>query len=143
MKINMDFADIEVAVDNLEGAADAIRAGCMKGIANGLELVLGDATGLVPVDTGRLWGSLESRAEPTANGATGSVSANTEYALFVEMGTGAAGAASGGNDKAPGATYTMDHPGMEAQPFLYPAYKANQDNIVSCVDDAIGEALGR
>lgn len=144
MKINMDFADIDVAVDNLEEAADAIRDGCVKGINDGLRKVIDDALPKINNVTGQLKNSFELRAaKATASGAEGSVHADGGHALFVEMGTGARGAASGGDDKAPGGAYTIEWPGMAARPFLYPAYKANQGKIVSCVADAIGEALGR
>lgn len=135
----MSIAGVDLAVANMAAAAGALRAGCIRGVAEGLSLVLSDATELVPVDTGQLRTSLYTRTEPTAGGAAGAVGAGAEYAVYVEMGTGAHGAASGG--KAPGATYTMDHPGQEAQPFLYPAYKANQADIVAAVEDAIREAL--
>lgn len=145
MKIDIKVQGAEAAAGLMRGAADGISGTCAEGLMDGLTTMMDDAMGLVPVDTGRLRISLEAKAEPTGQGASGRLSANTDYALFVEMGTGATGAASNGDGmKAPttGAEYVPDHPGMAAQPYLYPAYQANRDTLTECVANAILRRLG-
>lgn len=69
----------------------------------------GDAKSLCPVDKGILRASITYEVD----GTTATIGTNTEYAPYVELGTSK----------------------MSAQPYLYPAYKANkkdiQDNIQS------------
>ena len=82
-----------------------------EGIAESCKVVEADARGLCPVDTGELQKSITSEV----SGTTGTVGTNKEYAMYVEFGT-----------------YKM-----EAQPYLVPALKSNEETIVEIIKGKI------
>lgn len=143
---------IKVDVEGLEGIEDALEklttetilSAAAEGMAEGMQSVVGTAKDLVPVDTGELRDSIKAEpVEISDGGVTGLVKANTDHAVFVEMGTGARGAANApeGAIEA-GATYTTGHPGMEAQPYMYPAMKRGEPVVHEAIAAAIKKAVG-
>lgn len=82
-----------------------------EGVAESCKVVEADAKAMCPVDTGELRKSITSEV----SGTTGVVGTNKEYAMYVEFGT-----------------YKMD-----AQPYLVPALKANEETIVQIIKDKI------
>ena len=141
MKLVVNISGGESIADALEKVPEAIRAGALSGLQTGLEMIEHDAKVLCPVDTGELRGSINTRVEATETGAQGTVGSACEHAVYVEMGTGALGQATGQGRKARGAMYTLTHPGMAAQPYLYPAFRGNEDDVMAAVKAAIMEAL--
>ena len=80
-------------------------------IGQGAQTVCESAKSLCPVDTGRLQSSIN--VQPGGN--TAVISADTEYAVFVEFGTSK----------------------MAAQPYLVPALLSNTQAILSAIAEAI------
>lgn len=93
---------------------------------------------LCPVDTGNLRNRIHMSVKEDGETIIGRVSNDTEYAMFVEFGTGVRGEASD-YPKANqlGLSYRPDWKGQKAQPFMYPALKQNEDFIKALIKDAV------
>ena len=108
MQIQIDGID---AVNNmLQQKIDAKIAKVGNAIAEGCELVVGDAKGLAPYKTGNLHDSIHSQSD----GLTGVAGTNVEYSIYQEYGT-----------------YKM-----KAHPFLFPALQANKAKIYELIKEA-------
>lgn len=120
------------------------------GIHQSIKVVQGDAKMLCPVapDGGLLRNSIDETMQVTSDKVTGKVSTNVEYAPYVEFGTGQRGEESPSPPKADiDLNYRQDWTGMDAQPFLYPALKQNEDivlkRVASVVRKKIREVAGK
>lgn len=93
---------------------------------------------LCPVDTGNLRNRIHMSVKEDGGTVIGRVSNDTEYAMFVEFGTGVRGESSGypRADKL-GLSYRPDWKGQVAQPFMYPALKQNEDFIKAIIGEAV------
>lgn len=91
-----------------------------------------------PVDTGRLRDSISSTVEQLGKTIRGSVGPNTDYAAYVEFGTGRRGQASPGAGAGP---YRSDWPGMAAQPYMRPALDESVGPIMELFRSQIGAAF--
>ena len=121
-------------------------------------IVHGQAKALAPVDTGNLTGSIHMKVEQQQNFIAGRVFTNTEYAPFVEFGTGIKG-----NGTYPykikglklsyrdtpwvyspddGETFYRTK-GQVAQPFMYPALNMNKDYIKKLFRDGIKKEISK
>lgn len=103
-----------------------------KGVEKATKTVQTAAKLLCTVDTGYLRESIQTAfAWLPSNEYAGTVGTITEYAPYVEFGTGQMGAASPSPPKAPfSLKYKEDWKGQFAQPFLYPALVDNHARIV-------------
>lgn len=90
----------------------------MKG---GAKKIQKNAKYLAPVDTGKLRNSIKTKSQITQEGVEAQVYTNTEYAPYVEFGTGQRGSESN-IDRPAGVSYKADWKGQSAQPFMTPAY---------------------
>jgi HK97 gp10 family phage protein len=142
--------EYDITVDGLDDVAEALGAtleqvlpAAAKGVGRAAEVTRDTAQDFCPVDTGELWNSI-SATPPKIEGDTveASVIAGAEHAVYVEMGTGIRGAGSNLPEGLPAATYRPDWPGQVAQPYMYPAYKANEDKVKDLVADEIRKAVG-
>lgn len=121
------------AIKNMEQAISAaLEASAL--------VVEGTAKNLAPVDTGNLRNSITHEVE----GKKARVGTNSEYALAVEFGT-SPHKISVKNKKilSDGKVFfgkTVQHPGTEAQPFLFPALERNKGNIRKIFKDAVKKA---
>lgn len=106
MKIDVTYNG---ALSDIAAAEEKIS----EAIAYGAELVRADAERVCPVDTGALRDSIAV----AVNGMTAEISANTDYASYVEFGT--------------------SH--MAAQPYLVPSLLGNENEILSAVAAAVTE----
>lgn len=107
---------VEISLnENIYRLAEKIEKGLENGILRGGQIVCETARELCPVDTGTLKNSI------TVNGDTkiATVSANTDYAEYVEFGT----------------SKTVP------QPFLVPALTLNSGAVISAVSEAIREEI--
>ena len=109
------------------------------------EVVRAAAVYLVQVKTGELRGSIHTAVKHERNGTQGVVYTNKEYAPYVEFGTGPVGQVNhGGISPHVRVSYRQDPwvyydkrnerfvytKGQPAQPYMYPALKNNEKNIV-------------
>ena len=103
---------INVNAKGIDDLKNKLKNNLPNGIAKAGEAVVKQAQAICPVDTGALRESIHSEAE----GLTAIVSANTHYALYVEMGT-----------------YKMP-----AQPYLVPGLENSEADIEACIKEALG-----
>lgn len=96
----------------LSAIAEKISANLSDVIEAGANAVREEAKAICPVDTG----ALQSSIAVSVNGNTAQISANTDYAAFVEFGTSK----------------------MMPQPYLVPSLLANTGNVLEAMADAIG-----
>ena len=103
---------IDITYDGALGSlADGIEERVGAAIAAGAETVKEHAQSICPVDTGALRDSIAV----SQNGTSAQISANTDYAAYVEFGTSK----------------------MAAQPYLVPALLGNENAIISAIAAAI------
>lgn len=126
--------------DKTDEAVKAILKAAKLGIEESCRLVESAVVALAPVDTGYLADSYNHVVEVTSGGIEGVVGTNTEYAIFVEKGTGEF--ATNGKGRKGGWVYPMigktDEKGRQAfrftygqkpQPHLEPGFLNNENNI--------------
>ncbi|MTP01202.1 hypothetical protein GMB41_07435 [Turicibacter sanguinis] len=127
-------------------------------MARQAKFVQGTAKDLCPVDLGQLRNSIRTTPRKSKYKVTALVHTNTEYAAYVEFGTGKVGETTPVANKYPGPlSYKQTKwraripdvgwryvAGQSAQPFLYPALKNNEskvrDNIANDLKQVIREA---
>ena len=109
-------------------------------------MVQAQAKLLVPVDTGNLRNNINTSVKWEGNKCIGVISANTEYAPYVEYGTGIY--SSFGTGRQTPWVYTPDggntfywSEGQKAQPFMYPAWMNTKDKIFNDLSDLVGRLL--
>lgn len=93
------------SIPALIASADAAR---VRAVTAGNAKMVTYSRSIVPVDTGRLKSSVKSKIVNSSNTTTGTVSYNTEYAIYVEMGTS----------------------NMRSQPYLYPAWIEGRNTMI-------------
>lgn len=96
------------------------------------------AQGYCPVDTGALRESITTELVETGKTIVGTVGPHTDYANFVEYGTGIRGAASDGAGSGP---YSETWPGMPAQPYMRPAFDETKPGIVDLFASNIAASI--
>ena len=128
--------------DNSAQAIRALQDAVYKGITKAVELVDGQAKLNTPVDTGKLRQSIDNIVEGARSSTiTGYVGTNSEYAIFVEKGTGDF-STNGAGRNSPW-TYQMANgqwvttTGQKAQPYLEPAFKDNAKGIEKAIEDEL------
>lgn len=108
---------------------DTVDKTLMHGLILGGKQIQATAKELCPVDTGQLRNSIE--VTEISNGVD--IGTNVEYAPYVEYGTGERGDSS--------VAHRQDWNGMSPQPFLYPAFEANKENVKVIVENTLQEAI--
>ena len=76
---------------NLFGLGGNVKESARKGLERGAKKIQKNAKLLAPVDTGQLRNSIKTKSQITQDGAEAQVFTNTEYAPYVEFGTGQRG----------------------------------------------------
>lgn len=168
MKIDIGVDGAETVIQKLTSFSDDLMPNAAAGLKAGLETVAKDAKRLCPKDTGELRNSIRAEVSELYSSAVGKVSTNKEYAVYVEMGTGPVGKASGGNGSGKAVSYRTGGwfvplkrgavmikdteveraskgfwtYGQPARPYLYPAFKANKAKVVAAIRKAIKGGLG-
>lgn len=145
-------AIVKFTPGNTAGLLARVTTGLRAGMTDAVVIVADEARALCPVDTGALRDSITGeiltgvaaaqRGGPLSSSlfsVVGEVSANTDYASYVEYGTGARGAASPGAGPFP---YKASWPGMPAQPYMRPALDTTADDVLAALTDGVKEALG-
>lgn len=99
---------------------------------------------LAPVDKGILAGSIHQEVKKTEESIQGRVFTNTQYAPYVEFGTGVAGNGSYPYEiEGLELTYHESWNGMVAQPYMYPALKNNEKYIKQLFKNAVKDNLAK
>lgn len=151
------MSGVDKIIANLEHLGGDIGDAMEKVVLREAKRIQADAKRLAPVETGRLRGSITAGVERDADGdIVGTVGTNADYAAYVEFGTGPVGEASP-KVLPPGASpaYRKDGwtykdvktgefrhtKGQPAQPFLYPAFKANEASVKENIAKAVRDSL--
>lgn len=109
MRVNITYTG------SLSDIAAGIEAAVAEAVAAGAETAADNARGVCPVDTGTLRDSIAV----TQSGTSAQISANTDYAAYVEFGTSK----------------------MAAQPYLVPSLLGNENAIISAIAASLGGAI--
>lgn len=104
------------------------------------ELVKGQAKELCPKKTGDLRKSIRKSTKRYKGKIVARVYTNSDHAAYVEFGTGMRGESSNTNSNVE-VTYKQDWSGIEAQPYLYPALKNKEDEIMKNIKENLKEAI--
>ncbi len=145
--MSQSFEELLSKIQNLGGS---IEEGIYKGIGHYVSKIQADAKRNCPVDTGHLRNSIHTNVKYEDTQIVGTVGTNLNYAIYVELGTGPIGSKSpkilptnitpkyktqGWYYKAKdGIRYTK---GQAAKPFLYPAFKANENKAKEYIKKGI------
>jgi len=132
-----EIEGMDELLEQLDGLKEQIMQGAAKALQVELANIQADAKrncGGFKNPTGELQRSIiVPSIEQNGDTIEGAVLATATHAVYVEMGTGQRGQDSD-NGKAPvGAMYTLEHKGMPARPYLYPAYKVRKDKIIEAI----------
>ncbi len=119
---------------------DKVDEALARGVNQAIGLVEGSAKRNCPVDTGHLRGSLHVTKQATPQDASAAVGTNVEYAPYVEFGTGVRGQSTNTNTKV-NVSYSADHAGQVAQPYLMPALRQNKDRIEKIINKNVIEGI--
>jgi len=127
-----------VGVDKLSRKLDTMaKADSIKStMGKAVGIVLADAKSNAPVDTGNLKGSIHGEVKQDDNDTIGRVFTATEYAPYVEFGTGVRGASSGHPAASKLGLKYGKRAGQVAQPYLHPALKRNESHIKKLFADS-------
>ncbi len=154
-------------LSGLDGLTERLTAAAAEGMRAGLLPMERTAKQLCPVDTGDLRNSIRAEVRVKGGGVEGKLSANSDHAVYVEMGTGDVGRASGGNGSGVqvsyrhggwfvplprGAVMVKDTIlkdasagfwtyGQPARPYLYPAYRQHREGLTKTIRAAMLKSL--
>ena len=142
MEFDIELEGLDAMAEAMGERLEDVLPAAMKGVAKAAQGVAKDARLLAPVDSGDLQKRVRARS-PEINGdaVEAKVVANTEYAVYVEYGTGVKGAGSSLPEGMPPATYRTDWTGQVAQPFMYPAMKQNESKTKATIANEIRKAV--
>lgn len=108
-------------ISKLAGLGGNIESAVEKGLGRSAKKIQKNAKVLAPVDTGALRNSIKTSTSKQNGIVNAKVYTNTEYAPYVEFGTGQRGMSSD-IDRPNGVSYNSEWKGQVAQPFMSPAY---------------------
>lgn len=126
-------------------AADLAGEPMRQAVREGTLLIQRSAKEEVPVDTGRLRGSITSRVVGEEKSITGITGTNVKYAADVEFGTGPHMPEMGSlaiwakrhDVELKAIAEAIGQHGTRAQPYMAPAAKANDSAIKKKIEDAV------
>ena len=143
------------------GNVDETKTALKGGLIDAAKSIQATAKDLCPVDTGQLQNSIEVRNLPDDGSVIGvEIAPHTEYAVYVEFGTGIRGEQSDiasksevnlnytlekkhkcKNKKINGTTYP--YMGRPPRPYMYPALKVHEKEIPVYVKSALQAAINK
>lgn len=139
----MDLFDLS---DWLSDCADDCKKEIEREVEKEAKIVQAQAKLLAPVDTGNLRNNINTSVKWEGNTCVGVISADTEYAIYVEYGTGIY--SSLGTGRQTPWVYTPDGgvhfywtQGQQPQPFMNPAYENTKDKIFRDLTEMVGRLL--
>ncbi|MEK4628107.1 HK97-gp10 family putative phage morphogenesis protein [Solibacillus sp. FSL R7-0682] len=139
----MTIRGLDSLIRKLDSLGGNSQKALKKGIQKATLQVQGDAKDLAPIgDSGFLRNSIQAKTEEKNDVITGKVSTDLFYGPYVEFGTGQRGEGSPSPPKSPlDVSYRQDWTGMEAQPYLYPALKQNEENVKMMVKEELKKEI--
>jgi HK97 gp10 family phage protein len=130
-------------VDSLTRRLDNIaEMDILPAVQKATQLVHGQAKSLAPADTGLLRESIHMSVKNKTNSIEGRVYTNTEYAAYVEFGTGESGNGSYPYEvEGLNLAYKDGWGGMAAQPYMYPALHQHKKTIETMLKQGVHSTL--
>ena len=92
------------------------------------------------INGGQLRASIHSNIKIRNDSVIGESAPNTEYEVYPEFGTGIRGMLSN-IERPEGVSYSVDWKGMDAQPYIYPAYLETRDKLLPNVKKELDKIL--
>jgi len=144
------IASVKFTRGNTAGLLAKVASGLYDGVATAAKLVEDEAIARCPVDTGALVSSIGTEVtrgiQNVSNGpladslfaVSARIAPHTDYAAYVEFGTGERGASSAGAGPGP---YASNWKGQVAQPYMRPALDNNRDAAEEAIKSAVRDAL--
>jgi len=144
--ITIDGSEFDAFADKLRAVAEELDDAVDAGVRKTALQVERSAKQETPVDTGTLRSSIQTARVDVGEHIVGT---NVEYAPDVEFGTRphvitpdeADALAFKGTGGEMVFTRRVEHPGTPAQPFLRPAVRDHQSDLVENINDAIADLL--
>ena len=133
--------DLFKLANDLEKLSKSAKQTIEKEVSKNSKLIQAQAKALAPVDTGNLRNNITTQTEWNGNTCVGKVSCDVEYAPYVEFGTGIYSTLGMGRQtpwvykSKDGFKYTQ---GQQPQPFLFPAYNAEINNVINNIFNMLG-----
>ncbi|MEA5016123.1 MAG: HK97-gp10 family putative phage morphogenesis protein [Candidatus Limiplasma sp.] len=106
MSISINVEGLDAVLEGLTAAVEGMIPSAAKGMEKGLAAVKSRAQRAAPHARGELEKSIAYEVVVQGDSVTGEVGSNKEYAVYVEMGTGPVGKASGGNGSGINVSYS-------------------------------------
>lgn len=119
MRAGITIQGLEALKERIDALGEAMTRAAEAGLVQGLNRAAREARETCPVSTGALRKSIEVNIRCEDGGVRGEISARVPYAAAVELGTAK----------------------KRAQPFLYPAYKANEKRTMEEIRTQIRRAM--
>lgn len=138
----MARASVEIVRNDFPKIARGLPQVAYEAVSETVAVIEGQYRATVHVDLGQLVNSIESAAEPTADGAEGAIGATAEHAPYEEFGTGARGSGSNFAGKPEGIQYSANWIGREAHPALTPAVVENEGTLARAIANRLGRYRG-
>ncbi len=141
--------ELDIRMDGLDALAEALHArledvlpAAAVGVGKAAKAIEKTARKLAPVDTGELRKKIKASEPEIKDGAAeANVAATAAHSVYVEYGTGVRGAESTLPAGMPPATYRSDWAGQPAQPYMYPAFKQNEQKAKDTIADEVRKAV--
>ena len=134
--VEVKIVGVEKLVKKL--STNSTMTAVKRAVVEGTAAVNGTAKNLCPVDTGNLRGSIHMSVAADRTQVVGKVSTSTEYAMYVEFGTGTRGKSSSHPmSKELGLAYSNDIKGGVAKPYMYPALEQHRKKILNDIGKAV------
>lgn len=134
----VEVKGLKALLRRVRRSSGKLRARTEKVVTRAVFNVERKAKRLCPVDTGRLRSSIRAAVDGTQ--LNGEVFTNVFYAPFLEFGTGQRGASSS-HPPLPQGYVHGSVPGAGAQPFLFPAWEDEREDLVARLADAMAGSL--
>ena len=148
---------LDELVGKLENASDGMQDSIKRAMERGMECIVNDAKQNYPYPSDSGKGEITHTVEAEGHVIRGRVFTPSNYAVYIEMGTGPVGEANHSGVSASalaGVVYRPDGwsyaddagqwhytEGQPARPFLHPAYRANRDKLRKLVRAAMTKPM--
>jgi len=133
------MSDDFIFIDNSKMVLEEFQAACLRSLERCGMQAEGYAKDLTPVDTGNLRNSISHKVDPEEPAVY--IGTNTEYAAYVELGTGKH--AEGGGGRPDPWVYQDDNGnwhhthGQRARPYLKPAVADHKQTYRNIIEDEL------
>lgn len=137
----MTTYSIDVGPEVIREKGEAIQLALEKAVRRFASFAVSEAKITVPVDTGRLQGSITKQTEIINGGMTARIGTNVDYAPYVEYGTGDKGSNEWNGHVDGEVSFTAGWKGTYPHPYLRPAIYDKETEFYETCKQAVREAI--